>query len=68
MSDADAFDNFEDPIVEVVNTQNVALTSDLPDIKLFGKWNCDDVQVSDISLQVKYFNVYPYISNYYYDV
>lgn len=27
--------------------------SELPDIKLFGKWNCDEVNVSDMSLQVR---------------
>jgi len=25
---------------------------ELPEIKLFGRWSCDDVQVSDMSLQV----------------
>ena len=27
--------------------------ADLPEIKLFGKWSCDEVNVSDMSLQVK---------------
>lgn len=27
---------------------------DLPEIKLFGKWSCDEVNVSDMSLQVGY--------------
>lgn len=27
--------------------------AELPEIKLFGRWNCDDVQVSDMSLQVR---------------
>ena len=26
--------------------------SELPDIKLFGRWSCDDVHVSDMSLAV----------------
>lgn len=26
--------------------------AELPEIKLFAKWNCEDVQVSDMSLQV----------------
>lgn len=26
--------------------------AELPEIKLFGRWNCDDVQVNDMSLQV----------------
>lgn len=25
--------------------------AELPEIKLFGRWNCEDVQVNDISLQ-----------------
>jgi small subunit ribosomal protein S5e len=29
------------------------VTADLPDIKLFGRWSCDEVQVSDMSLQVR---------------
>ncbi len=26
--------------------------AELPEIKLFGRWSCDDVQISDMSLQV----------------
>ncbi len=33
-------------VVEVVNT------AELPEIQLFGKWSCDEVNVSDMSLQV----------------
>lgn len=33
--------------------------AELPEIKLFGRWNCDDVQVSDMSLQVR---LYSYIN------
>ena len=34
--------------------ENVApvVAAELPDIKLFGRWSCDEVQVSDMSLQV----------------
>lgn len=28
--------------------------AELPEIKLFGRWSCDDVQISDMSLQVGY--------------
>lgn len=28
--------------------------AELPEIKLFNKWSCDDVQVSDMSLQVSW--------------
>lgn len=27
-------------------------TAELPEIKLFGRWSCDDVNVSDMSLAV----------------
>lgn len=27
--------------------------AELPEIKLFGRWSCDDVQISDMSLQVR---------------
>lgn len=40
-------DNWDDAPVSV--PQKIA---EIPEIKLFGKWNCDDVQVSDMSLQV----------------
>lgn len=31
---------------------SIPASAELPEIKLFGRWSCDDVQVSDISLQV----------------
>jgi len=31
--------------------QPVMVMAELPEIKLFGKWPCEDVQVSDMSLQ-----------------
>lgn len=31
--------------------------AELPEIKLFGRWNCDDVQVNDMSLQVNTFGI-----------
>ena len=30
--------------------------AELPEIKLFGRWSCDDVQISDMSLQVSNVN------------
>lgn len=39
----------QDPPAVSNNTQ--ALSAELPEIKLFGRWSCDDVQVSDMSLQ-----------------
>jgi small subunit ribosomal protein S5e len=38
--------------VESEATLTVAQPAELPEIKLFGRWSCDDVQVSDMSLQV----------------
>ena len=31
---------------------SVEPAAELPEIKLFGKWSCDEVNVSDMSLQV----------------
>lgn len=47
---AENFD-FEDT-AQVVEAVVPIATAELPDIKLFGRWSCDDVQVSDMSLQV----------------
>lgn len=40
---------FQFPVTDWDNTTAVAET---PEIKLFGKWSTDDVQINDISLQV----------------
>jgi len=42
----------EEVPVESEATLTVAQPAELPEIKLFGRWSCDDVQVSDMSLQV----------------
>ncbi|XP_032668042.1 40S ribosomal protein S5-like isoform X2 [Odontomachus brunneus] len=44
-------EGFEDMVVNTTNTLPVTMTAELPEIKLFGRWNCDDVQVNDMSLQ-----------------
>lgn len=50
-------ENFEEPApveaeaAEAVLDTNVVATTELPEIKLFGRWSCDDVTVNDISLQ-----------------
>jgi len=50
------FDTFEDiadaPTAVIATDGDVgyAPPSELPDIKLFGRWSCDDVHVSDMSL------------------
>lgn len=35
-----------------VDSAPVQVAADLPEVKLFGRWSCDDVEVSDMSLQV----------------
>jgi len=30
----------------------IQVAAELPEVKLFGRWSCDDVEVSDMSLQV----------------
>lgn len=52
-------DNWEDDegtgMVADTTHQQIAYApapAELPEIKLFNKWSCDDVQVSDMSLQV----------------
>jgi len=51
MAEVEAFDEEVLP-VESDPTLAVAQPAELPEIKLFGRWSCDDVQVSDMSLQV----------------
>lgn len=34
------------------NAAPAQVTAELPEVKLFGRWSCDDVEVSDMSLQV----------------
>lgn len=54
------FENYEEPVVaeepveEEIETDALAYatTAELPEIKLFGRWSCDDVHVSDMSLAV----------------
>lgn len=47
-----------DDFVEEVAPVSLPPTAELPEIKLFGRWSCDDVQVSDMSLQVSMHTVY----------
>ncbi len=52
------FENFEEQQPAVIETAAVddgltlAQPSEVPDVKLFGRWSCDDVHVSDMSLAV----------------
>lgn len=50
-------ENWDTADTVATDTIPVAQAPELPEIKLFGRWSCDDVQVSDMSLQVsfKYF-------------
>ena len=50
----EVFENFEENPETFVENVPAVLAADLPDIKLFGRWSCDDVQVSDMSLQVSF--------------
>lgn len=44
------FDNFDAPAN--LDVTPLGQPAELPEIKLFGRWSCDDVQVNDMSLQV----------------
>jgi len=53
----ETFENFEEQQPAVIETAGAiddglvsAQTSEVPDVKLFGRWSCDDVHVSDMSL------------------
>lgn len=48
MTDQEKFEDIV-PISEPLPVNN--LSAEVPEIKLFGRWSCDDVQVSDMSLQ-----------------
>lgn len=42
------------PLISVVTEWETApAVAETPEIKLFGKWSTDDVQINDISLQVR---------------
>ena len=46
-----AEETFDDIAISNVDIAPVALSAELPDVRLFGRWNCEDVQVGDMSLQ-----------------
>ncbi|KAL7033538.1 hypothetical protein ACKWTF_007632 [Chironomus riparius] len=52
---AEVAENFEsenfDTGAQFVENVAPVVAAELPDIKLFGRWSCDEVQVSDMSLQ-----------------
>lgn len=41
-------------VVTNVDSAPAQITAELPEVKLFGRWSCDDVEVSDMSLQVSF--------------
>jgi len=43
--------DWDDTPAKAVDLAAVEPEADLPEIKLFGKWSCDEVNVSDMSLQ-----------------
>lgn len=47
-------ENWDTSDTVATDTIPVAQAPELPEIKLFGRWSCDDVQVSDMSLQVRF--------------
>lgn len=60
----ETFETFEDaPVDEAIESGEAAdateedvvlvAAAELPDIKLFGRWSCDDVHVKDMSLSVR---------------
>jgi small subunit ribosomal protein S5e len=53
-TEVENFENFEETGAQFVETVAPVVNSELPDIKLFGRWSCDEVQVSDMSLQVSW--------------
>ena len=53
MADED-WDNVDESGNAVAAAAGAApIMAEMPEIKLFGKWSCDDVEVVDMSLQVR---------------
>ncbi|XP_054745737.1 40S ribosomal protein S5a-like [Anastrepha obliqua] len=48
---AEVEENVGEEDAETLLETNVVATTELPEIKLFGRWSCDDATVNDISLQ-----------------
>ena len=54
-------ENWEEDVEVAAENAQPETTCDIPEIKLFGKWPSDDVQVNDISLTVSEFILVFYI-------
>ena len=50
MADIDDWNDEPQKAVDIGMAEDLP---ELPEIKLFGKWSCDEVNVSDMSLQVR---------------
>ena len=48
----DDWDDAPAKAIDVMALGGMEPAAELPEIKLFGKWSCDEVNVSDMSLQV----------------
>jgi len=48
----DDWDEEVETAAGVTAAADIVATAEMPEIKLFGKWSCDEVNVSDMSLQV----------------
>lgn len=62
---ADECWNDEPSFGDTYNQAGAGITTiapELPEIKLFGRWSCDDVQIKDMSLEV-IFHFYIYFMN-----
>ena len=46
-------DKWEDEVEGGAAAAPAPIVAELPEIKLFGKWSCDEVNVSDMSVQVR---------------
>ena len=52
MADED-WDNVDESGNAAAAAGAAPIMAEMPEIKLFGKWSCDDVEVVDMSLQVR---------------
>ena len=53
MADED-WDNVDESGNAAAAAGAAPIMAEMPEIKLFGKWSCDDVEVVDMSLQVRH--------------
>merc|ERR1712107_342389 len=51
MGEVEMSEDWADEVAEAPPAELAPVMAELPEVKLFGKWPCEDVQVSDMSLQ-----------------